>query len=89
MSIDREVGAPPHLKKGNHVHLTLDGDLMNGEGRRLAKLDADAEMYAARLEVVTAYTKQLQAQISEASSTDGLSVAVTHSTFESRLPVAA
>ena len=39
--------------------------------------------------LIGALAKQLQAQISEASSTDGLSVAVTHSTFESRLPVAA
>jgi chemotaxis protein methyltransferase CheR len=39
--------------------------------------------------LIGALAKQLQAQLSEASSTDGLSVAVTHSTFESRLPVAA
>jgi hypothetical protein len=33
--------------------------------------------------------KQLKSQITERSSNDGLTIAVTRSTFESRLPVAA
>ena len=39
--------------------------------------------------LIGALAKQLQAQISETSSRKGLAVAVTRSTFESRLPVAA
>ena len=39
--------------------------------------------------LIGALAKQLKAQITETSSTEGLSVAVTRSTFESLLPVAA
>jgi chemotaxis protein methyltransferase CheR len=39
--------------------------------------------------LIGALAKQLDAQISETSSRKGLTVAVTRSTFESRLPVAA
>jgi len=39
--------------------------------------------------LIGALAKQLQAQITETSSSNGLTVAVTRSTFESRLPVAA
>jgi two-component sensor histidine kinase len=39
--------------------------------------------------LIAALAKQLNAQISEISSPKGLTVDVTHSTFESRLPVAA
>ena len=39
--------------------------------------------------LIAALAKQLNAQISESSSPKGLTVAVTHSTFESRLSVAA
>jgi chemotaxis protein methyltransferase CheR len=39
--------------------------------------------------LIGALAKQLDAQISESSSPNGLAVAVTRSTFESRLPVAA
>jgi chemotaxis protein methyltransferase CheR len=39
--------------------------------------------------LVGALAKQLKAQITESSSPDGLTVAVTRSTFESFLPVAA
>src|SRR4029077_1150218 len=39
--------------------------------------------------LIGALAKQLLAQITETSSSNGLTVAVTRSTFESRLPVAA
>jgi len=39
--------------------------------------------------LVGALAKQLKSQITERSSNDGLTIAVTRSTFESRLPVAA
>ena len=39
--------------------------------------------------LIGALAKQLNAQITEASTAKGLSVAVTRSTFESHLPVAA
>ena len=39
--------------------------------------------------LIGALAKQLKAQVNETSTTEGLAVAVTHSTFESHLPVAA
>jgi len=39
--------------------------------------------------LVSALAKQLKSQITETSSNDGLTIAVTRSTFESHLPVAA
>ena len=59
----------------------------NGVGRlRNEKLETATGLGTA---LIAALAKQLRAQIAETSSSDGLSVAVTRSTFESHLPVAA
>jgi two-component sensor histidine kinase len=59
----------------------------NGVGRlHNEKLETSTGLGTA---LIAALAKQLRAQIAETSSSDGLSVAVTRSTFESHLPVAA
>ena len=59
----------------------------NGAGRLHIKVsDASTGLGTA---LIGALAKQLKAQITETSSTEGLTVAVTRSTFESHLPVAA
>jgi len=57
----------------------------NGAGRK-DELNTSTGLGTA---LIGALAKQLKAQVTETSSTDGLTVAVTRSTFESRLPVAA
>jgi len=64
-------------------------DRAEAQALALAIVDTLPEPFLVGTALIGALAKQLQAQITEASSTDGLSVAVTHSTFESRLPVAA
>jgi chemotaxis protein methyltransferase CheR len=59
----------------------------NGMGRK-TKEEPDASNGLGTA-LVGALAKQLKAHIAETSSTQGLTVAVTHSTFESRMPVAA
>ena len=59
----------------------------NGVGRlHIEVSDASTGLGTA---LIGALAKQLKAQITETSSTEGLTVAVTRSTFESHLPVAA
>jgi chemotaxis protein methyltransferase CheR len=59
----------------------------NGAGRNTkGELKTSAGLGTA---LIGALAKQLKAQITETSSTEGLTVAVTRSTFESHLPVAA
>jgi len=59
----------------------------NGVGRSPHKDSATSTGLGTAL--IGALAKQLDAQISETSSPKGLTVHVTRSTFESRLPVAA
>jgi chemotaxis protein methyltransferase CheR len=59
----------------------------NGVGRLRSKDSEDSTGLGTAL--IGALAKQLNAQISETSSRKGLTVNVTRSTFESRLPVAA
>jgi len=84
----------PKARSSARVRVTFEMDKMdwkltvsdNGVGR-LGREDSDATGLGTVL--VGALAKQLNAQITEVSSRKGLSIAVTRSTFESRLPVAA
>lgn len=58
----------------------------NGVGR---PRDGDSGSGGLGTALIGALAKQLYAQITETSSSEGLTVAVTRSTFESRMPVAA
>jgi chemotaxis protein methyltransferase CheR len=59
----------------------------NGTGRLQSESPPESTGLGAAL--VAALAKQLKAQVSEATSAKGLSIAVTRATFDSRLPRAA
>jgi chemotaxis protein methyltransferase CheR len=59
----------------------------NGSGRR--ESDDPSASTGLGTALVAALAKQLKAQVTEASSKNGMTVAVTKATFESRLPRAA
>jgi chemotaxis protein methyltransferase CheR len=84
----------PEARAGARVRVTFEMDKAdwkltvsdNGVGRSSHE-DPDATGLGTAL--IAALAKQLSAQITETSSREGLTVAVTRATFESQLPVAA
>jgi chemotaxis protein methyltransferase CheR len=85
----------PEARSSAHIHVTFemaksDWKLTvadNGTGRRQTN-DPSASTGLGTV-LVAALAKQLKAQVSETSSDNGLAVAITRATFESRLPRAA
>jgi chemotaxis protein methyltransferase CheR len=71
-------------KAGSDWKLTVSD---NGVGR--LAIEESSVSTGLGTALIGALAKQLEAQVSETSSRKGLTVAVTRSTFESLLPVAA